>query len=121
MNWQELEQRIRTEIQPGHRGILKCKGDKRRSIISNDGHKIAMRTGVTTNTVHTISYEMIRYAFEKLSKNGTFDSAYFRARFGREYQTATCRYSMVGGVLVEMGIAQRHLIGNSCYYTKSED
>jgi len=121
MNWQELNQRIRVEIQPGHQGILKCKGNKRRPIISNDGHKIAMRTGVTTNTVHTISYRMIRYAFEKLSKNGTFDSADFRARFRREYQNATCRYSMVGGVLVEMGIAQRHPAGNSCYYTKRKD
>jgi hypothetical protein len=121
MNWQDLEQRIRTEIQPGHRGILKCKGDKRRPIISNDGHKIAMRTGVETNTAHTISYKMIQYAFERLSKNGALNSADFRARFGREYKNATCRYSMVGGVLVEMGVAQRHPIGNSCYYTKSED
>ena len=121
MNWQELEQLIRTEIQPGHQGVLKCKGDKRRPIISNDGHKIAMRTGVETDTVHTVSYEMIRYAFEKLSGNGTFNSADFRTRFGREYRNATCRYSMVGGVLVEMGVAQRHTIGNSCYYTKSEE
>ena len=121
MNWQELRQRIQTEIQPGHRGILKCRGNERRPIISNNGNEIVMRTGVKTGNLHSISYEMIQYAFDKLSKKEHFDSEYFRARFSSEYEDATCRYSMTGGVLVEMGIAQRYPIGpNSCYYTLSK-
>ena len=78
-----------------------------------------MQTGVKTR--HIITYEMIRYAFEKLAKKEAFDSDYFCVRFEKEYRDATCRYSMTGGVLVEMGVAQRYPKGrNSCYYTKVE-
>ena len=117
MNWQELEKRIRTELTPNHRGILKCKCDERRHIVSNDGLKIVMKTGIKTDTSHSISYKMIRYAFEKLAKREVFNSSYFRNRFGKEYKNAPCRYSMTGGVLVEMGVANRHPTGKSCYYT----
>jgi hypothetical protein len=76
-----------------------------------------MRTGVETDSKKSISYEMIRYAFETLLKKGGFYSQDFRDRFGQEYGNATCRYSMTGGVLVELGIAQRiPITRNRCYY-----
>lgn len=121
MKWKDLEKRIRIELIPGHRGILKCRGNARCAIVSNDGQTIGMRTGVETDSAHTISYEMIKYAFERLNRNKTFDSQYFRLRFSQGYQNATCRYSMVGGTLVEVGVARRHPKGNSCYYTRCEN
>lgn len=117
MKWKELKEQIRTELTPNHRGILKCKCDERRPILSNDGHKIVMNTGINTVTRQNITYEMIRYAFEKLAKKEVFNSAYFRKRFDKEHKNAPCCYSMTGGVLVEMGVANRHPTGKGCFYT----
>lgn len=117
MKWEELKKQIQTELTPNHRGVLKCKCDERRLIVSNDGEKIVMRTGIKTETSYSITYGMIRYAFEKLARNEVFDSPYFRKRFDKEYKNAPCRYSMTGGVLVAMGVANRHPTGRGCYYT----
>jgi len=107
MNWQQLEQRIKNEIEPGRTAILKSNGDERRIVTSNDGRTIRMRTGVETDSDKAISYEMIKSAFETLIEKGKFDSVDFRAQFSKEYRNAPCRYSMTGGVLVELGVAQR--------------
>jgi len=121
-NWVELARRVRTEIQQEQSAILKSDGDERRLVILNDGQEIGMRTGRTTKAVHTISYDMIRFAFETLSKTGKFDSDDFRSRFASEYRTATCRYSMTGGVLVELGVAARVITGrNRCYYVRRQE
>ena len=121
-NWVELAQRIKTEIQQERSAILKSDGDERRPVILNDGQEIGMRTGRTTQAVHTISYDMIRFAFETLSKTGKFDSDDFRSRFASEYGIATCRYSMTGGVLVELGVAVRVITGrNRCYYVRRRE
>jgi hypothetical protein len=117
MKWKELKKRILKKITSDHRGILKCKCNERRSIVSNDGHKVVMKTGINTRASHSITYEMIYYAFEKLAKKEVFDSPYFRKRFEKEYKNAPCRYSMTGGILVEMGVANRHPTRKSCYYT----
>lgn len=116
MNWKQLERRLRSELGPAHRGILKCQGSDRRAIVSNNGNVIVMRTGI--NDTHSISYEMIHYAFNILSTKEIFNSQDFRARFAKELADATCRYSMTGGILVELQLAQRIIKGKSCYYTK---
>lgn len=121
MNWEDAKRIIFNEIQPGHRGILKCRGNERRPIISNDGHKIVMRTGIRTSNTHSITYSMIRNAFETLIKSGIFSSADFRKDFRKELEIATCRYSMTGGVLVELGIAKKIPKGNSCSYVFREE
>ena len=71
-----MKKRIQTEIQPNHQGILKCRDDERRSIVSNDGNKIRIRTGVKkTDAAKSITYDMIKFAYEKISSGEDFDSA----------------------------------------------
>ena len=107
MTWDELEKRIKAEIRPKESAILKADGDERRPVVSNDGQEIGMRTGRKTDSVHTISYAMIQYALETLAQTGRFDSNDFRRRFASEYKNASCRYTMTGGVLVELRVADR--------------
>lgn len=105
MTWQEIEHRLHLEIRPGSSSILKADGRERRTVTSNRGRRIGMRTGVTTKQTKAIDYDMIRDAFETLMLRGRFDSADFRRRFRRAYDAAPCRFSMTGGVLVELGLA----------------
>jgi len=105
MKWSQAEQRIRVQVVAGSTSVLKCDGVERRAVTSNSGEKIGMRTGATTRHTKAITYEMLRYGFEVLQVKGKFDSRDFRARFGAEYRAAPCRYSMTGGVLVEIGAA----------------
>jgi hypothetical protein len=116
MTWNQLQQRIQSQIKPDHRGILKCRGNERRAIVSNNGQKIVMIKGKITRQSASISYEMIRYAFAIIIKSKKFDSKDFRAKFPKKYASADCRYSMTGGVLVEMGVGIRVKSGNGCYY-----
>lgn len=116
MNWSQLRQRIEKQIQPGHRGILKCQGNERRAIVSNDGQKIIMMKGKVTRQSVSISYQMIRDAYDNIMDAKKFDSKDFRSKFPVKYAGAPCRYSMTGGVLVEMGVAVRLKSGNGCYY-----
>ncbi len=118
MDWKILSERILHEIQPTHRGILKCQESQRRSIVSNDGEKIGIRTGVKTKASKTISYEMIHFAFDRLMQVGEFDSKYFQTRYEVEYKNGPCRYSMIGGILVEFGLAEQYKIGNRWIYRK---
>lgn len=118
MNWGELKGRIQTEIRPRHSAILKSNGVERRVVTSNNGRKIGMRTGVKTNQSKAITYEMIEHAYATLSRTGRFDSASFRARFKDEYAAGPCRFSMTGGILVELGVAD--IVPNedetTCFY-----
>lgn len=79
-----------------------------------------MRTGVRTNNAKSITYEMIKFAFEKITSGEDFDSSYYQKRYFKEYQNGQCRFSMIGGILVEMGEAERIPFGtNSCVYRKN--
>ncbi|HLB47078.1 MAG TPA: hypothetical protein VJL59_08620 [Anaerolineales bacterium] len=119
MTWKELEKRIQREIRPRKSAILKADGKERRIVTSNKGGKIGMRTGKETNNTKAVTYEMIRFAFDTVSREGRFDSDDFRNGFRDKYNAAPCRFSMTGGVLVELGIAD--LIPSedetTCYYT----
>jgi hypothetical protein len=64
-----------------------------------------MRTGFQTRHTKAITYEMLQLAFDTLNATGRFDSTAFRKAFDAEYRAAPCRYSMTGGVLVELGVA----------------
>lgn len=104
MAWPDVRRRLKT-LGPG-RAILKCDGVGNRQIMNNDSEAISIRTGVKTTQTKAISYEMLEYAFEVLNQTGRFTSADFRRRFGQEYAAAPCRFSMTGGVLVEIGAAR---------------
>lgn len=119
MNSQELEKRIQREIIPGHSRILKADGQERRPVTSNRGRKIGMRTGIKTTQTKTITYEMIEFALETISAKGRFDSTDFCTRFKDEYNNGQCKFSMTGGVLVELGLANivPHSNEEACYYT----
>ncbi len=118
MTWNIVEQEIRIQIKPNKARILKCVGTARRPVITNDGVKIGMKTGVQTNQTKAITYDMIKYAYDTLIQKGMFDSRDFRKNYNGEYKDAPCRYSMVGGILVELGIARRISTGRSCNYQK---
>ncbi len=105
MDWQEIERRLKMEILPGRTYILKADGKQRRRVISNNGHKISMQTGSRRTQTKAITHEMIKHAFDILKEKGRFDSNDFRVRFDKEYLAGQCRFSMTGGVLVELGIA----------------
>lgn len=89
MTWQQLEIRIRTEIQPSHRYILKYRGNDWRLIVSNTGNEIYIMTGTETDNAKQITYEMIKYAYKKIVKGEDFDSAYFQKRYLKEYKNST--------------------------------
>ena len=79
-----------------------------------------MQTGAKSSQTKAITYSMIRYAFDTLSTKGSFDSTDFRVRFKAEYVAAPCRFSMTGGVLVELGLADLVPTSNEgvCRYVK---
>jgi len=82
-----------------------------------------MRTGATTKHTKAITYRMLRHAFDVLQTNGRFDSGDFRLKFDAEYKSAPCRYSMTGGVLVEIEAATL-VPGHGeegCYYVKPRE
>ena len=115
MMWVEIKQEIYTTLQPGHRGILKCRGEDRRAIKCNNGKIISLQTGKTS--YKSITYEMIRYAVNNLYTYGEFNSVIYRNAYPSDYKNATCRYSMIGGILIEVEIAERIYYGNnSCIY-----
>ena len=102
--WPDVRRRITATIRPG-RSVLKCDGIGRRPVTGNDSRTVSIRTGVKTTQTKTISYEMLEHAVAVLNQTGRLTSADFRGRFGREYTAAPCRFSMTGGVLVEVGVA----------------
>jgi len=120
MTWNIIEQKLKSRIIPKHTRILKSDGTGRRLVVSNDGVKIGMETGVQTAQTKAITYDMIRNAYETLVGKGRFDSSDFRKKYQREYEAGPCRYSMVGGVLVELGVARLMSArsNRSCYYLK---
>lgn len=120
MNWTEALRLIRDRIQAGETRILKCDGVARRLVTAHRDSKISMRTGVQTAQQKAITYEMLEFALGRIQSTGRFTSDDFRDRFGREYKAAPCRYSMTGGVLVEIGVAR--LVpgdGDSCIYLRA--
>ena len=79
-----------------------------------------VETGVHIAQTKAITYDMIKNAYETLIGRGRFDSSDFREKYQNEYEAGPCRYSMVGGVLVELGVARLMSAGSnrSCYYLK---
>jgi len=115
-DWEEVEKEIQ-KLNSIHRGILECRGNARREIVKNDGRTISMWMTKKQKSKKSITYQMIKYAFDRLRGGCIFNSPYFRLSYEREYLSGSCRYSMVGGILVELGLATRHNTGrNSCYY-----
>jgi hypothetical protein len=117
-DWSELEERIKKEIKPNSSYILKCDGIGRRRVTSNKNRKIGMQTGSTPNQTKAITYEMVEFAFGMLLSNGRFDSRDFRDQFKAKYKAGPCRFSMTGGVLVELDVAEIVPAENeeACYY-----
>ena len=120
MKWIEAKRLIRGVVLPGKTAILKCDGVGRRAVTAHTAQKISMRTGVATKQTKTISYDMLQHAFETLEGHGRFDSSDFRSKFAEAYDAAPCRFSMTGGVLVEVGLAELvpGPVEKACSYVK---
>ncbi len=99
--------RIQKEIIPYKTMVSKANGKERRLVTSNEERKIGMKTGVKTNQTKSITYDMVQYALDTLNAKGCFGSSDFRAGFGDKYRSAPCRFSMTGGILVELGLARQ--------------
>lgn len=121
MNWTDVENLVRLKIRPGKTKILKSAGNDRRLVTAHKGSQITMRTGQKTAAEKSVTYEMIRFAFETLIEKQRFDSIDYRSKYQAEYNNGSCKYSMTGGVLVEVGVAERRpLSAKTCYYTLKE-
>ena len=119
-DWEEVEKEIK-KLDSTHRGILKCFGEDRRDILSNDGQTITMDVGDKTVQRKSITYNMIKYAFDRLKTGCFFDSLYFRKHYQTEWNKGPCTFSMTGGILVELKLADRHQKGpKRCYYTQGK-
>ena len=116
MIWSEAKERIQAQIIRGM-SILKCDGVERRQVTKNCAQKISMRTGVTATK--SITCDVLHDLLDLLQEKGRFDCADFKVKFGAKYyKDAPCRYSMTGGVLVEIGVAALvpHHVEGRCYY-----
>lgn len=120
IDWPELEERIKSRIEPNTSYILKCDGVGRRRVTSNNGHKIGMQTGSTPHQTKAITYEMIEFAFNTIMRNERFNSQKFCEQFKDQYEAGPCRFSMTGGILVELEVAALMPAQNEddCYYIK---
>jgi hypothetical protein len=119
----EFERKLR-DLKPGACRPKKCCGDERRDIVKNDidGQTITVRTGVETEAKKKVSYDMMRFAFGKITNGERFESGSFRKQFRDQYRNGACIYSTVGGILVEWKLADRFPCdGNSCYYEKAKN
>ena len=113
---EELRRQILSDIQPGVTEILKSDGQTRRPVTSNTGQRITMRVGVRTKAVKTITLDMVWFAYQTLKARGRFDSRDIRARFPKAYRNGPCIYSMTGGLLVELGLADLRTGRRRSYY-----
>ena len=120
IDWPELEKRIKRQIKPKSSRILKCDGIERWRVTSNNGHKIGMQIGSTPHQTKAITYEMIKLAFDTVMNNEQFNSHKFRERYKDQYEAGPCRFSMAGGILVELGVATLMPADteDDCYYIK---
>ena len=87
---EQLKHLIIRDVHPGTTGILKTDGTTRRLVTSNTGDRIAMRTGVKTRAVKSITLDMVWFAYRKMNDHGRLDSRDFRAKFPRGELSREC-------------------------------
>ena len=104
MKWKEISKRIDDEITENIK-VPKTDG-RTRPVTKIEGTRIYMRTGVTTSNEKYTTKEMLQYAYDMMTSGKQFTSADFKSKFPREYNQGSCVFSMTGGVLVLLGIAE---------------
>ncbi|HZX44544.1 MAG TPA: hypothetical protein VFF28_02565 [Candidatus Nanoarchaeia archaeon] len=65
-----------------------------------------MHTGIITLSEKYITKEMIQYAYNQLDSAKIFTSKGLADNFPHEYSQGACVYSMTGGILELLGIAE---------------
>jgi len=80
-----------------------------------------MDVGDKTVQRKSITYNMIQYAYDRLRGGCFFDSIYFCKHYQTEWNKGPCIFSMTGGILVELKLADRHQKdGRSCFYVSGK-
>lgn len=68
--------------------------------------KIEMRTGVITRAKKYITKEMIQWAYNKIQSGEKFNAKDLAKEFPKEYSQGDCVFSMTGGIIVLLGVAE---------------
>jgi len=68
--------------------------------------RIQMRTGVKTNARRYVTKEMIQWAYNKIQSGEKFNAKDLAKEFPKECSQGDCVFSMTGGILVLLGVAE---------------
>jgi len=104
MTWQDVERKIRREISIGEK-IPKARGGAR-PVTRIFGNRIYMDVGKSDVHEKFTTFDMLKLAYETIESGKTFRSSDFSKRFPKEYKTGPCVFSMTGGILVKLNIAE---------------
>lgn len=104
MKWEEISIKLDKKIKVGTE-IPKTDG-RTRPVTKITEDRIYMRTGVETEAKKSITKDMLKYACEIIISGATFNSNGLKSRFPKEYNQGGCVFSMTGGVLEILGIAE---------------
>lgn len=80
------------------------------------GSRIYMRTGVETDAKKYTTKEMIQFAYKKIVSGECFTSKDLKDRFPKEFRQGTCVFSMTGGILTLLGVAELKKNKRQFYY-----
>lgn len=89
-----------------------------RPVTKLSGQKIWMHIGDKSRD-KSIEIDMVCWMYEQLARRELVGCREFRGRFGKEYSSGPCRFSMVGGVLEYLKLAKRQKIGRATYYSRT--
>ncbi|MCK5024489.1 MAG: hypothetical protein KAR56_02615 [Thermoplasmata archaeon] len=109
MSWEEINRRIDEEVTIGTK-VPKTDG-KNRIVTRIVGNRIYMRTGVQTKAEKYTTKQMLQYAYEKIQSGEKFTSTYLESNFPKEYSQGACIFSMTGGTLELLGLAEYTRMG----------
>ena len=104
-NWDQVSKIIDERIVPGVE-IPKRDGGTRTVTKVNESGRIYMKTGVKTDAQKYTTKKMIKFAYETMLSGRPFTSRALKSKFPREYNQGGCVFSMTGGILEFIGIAE---------------
>ena len=109
LTWEEVSRMITEKIKIGT--DIPKPGGGSRQVTRIDGERIYQRTGVTTDAEKYINKRMIKHAFIKINFGEKFISDDLALNFPNDYRQGDCVFSMTGGILEYLGIAEYHIGG----------
>jgi hypothetical protein len=114
MIWEDFSKKIDKEVTVGIKVPKTDEGYRPVTKIRNS--RIYMRTGVITEVEKYTNKEIIQYAYEKILSGEYFTSKDLKAKFPKEFRQGSCVFSMTGGILMLLGVAELKKNKNQCYY-----